>query len=310
MGDNSESHASENSSAVSDDDASSDASSYDDDPDYPLAAPRPAQPVATTARVPPIGRLPLGGISGGLSTGRPLLGLERSQASASAASAQPGLPGNFKLEALSCSSSKETSSSMARRNDALPPIPRCETPKGFVKPPKLTLTRHADESMGEETQSSAPQSIDTKHVMTVSLLSHGLALDRISAEGRLSDSSELAKTLLTRASSALGIKSEELSWFEIRPLDINSQSLADCTQVAVAVNRSGEEYCCCCCTLNITALMSYPPRLGPPCAASGCVWNVIIPSFLQGVTLSCARRVLSCRFGGPSVGQQAAGLCG
>lgn len=262
MGDNSESYASEHSSAASDDDASSDASSYDDDPDYPLVAPRPAQPVA--ARVPPIGRLPLGGISGGLSTGRSLLGLKGSLASVSAASAPAGLPGDLKMEAPSCSS-KETSSSMARHHAALPSIPRCETPKGFVRPPKLTLTRHADESMGEETQCSASQTKDAKDVMTVSLLSHGLALDRFGAEGRPSESSELAKTLLTRASSALGIKSEELSWFEVRPLDIHSHSLADCSQVAVAVNRSGKA-CCCCSSMTFPASMSHPRLLSPPLA--------------------------------------------
>jgi hypothetical protein len=81
---------------------------------------------------------------------------------------------------------------------------------------------------------------DSNTTISVSLLSHGLALDRLAIDrSPCINGQELAKALHCRVSTSMGVKAEELSWFEVRPVDLNTVRLADCHQLAVAVNRSG-----------------------------------------------------------------------
>lgn len=239
MDDNSESCATEHSDeSQSDDDYSLDSSTYDDGLDYPPVAPSAPQPVAS--KVPLIGRLPLGGISGGTPAAGLQLNLGRCVDNTTEKAGPPSRPGNEKDSILG----PRASAAIVRGRDAEPRISQCETPKGFVRPPKLTLSRPSEDLVGGGNQSSGGQGRDPTSTVTVSLLSHGLALDRLAVAGTPLSGPELSKALHCRVSTSMGVKMDELIWFEVRPLDLNSVRLEECGQLAVAVNRSGKWAIC------------------------------------------------------------------
>eukprot|EP00884_Botryococcus_braunii_P016550 jgi/Botrbrau1/3579/Bobra.0078s0033.1 len=234
MDDNSELCATQRSEqSLSDDDSSLDSSSYDDGLDYSPLAPSVPRPVAS--RVPHIGRLPLGGISGGAPRAGLQLNLGRCVVNATEATGQPSISKNDREGSFG---PRETSTAIDRERDVQPRIPQCETPTGFVKPSKLTLSRPSEDLMGGNDYGAVPGRDNSTNV-TVSLLSHGLALDRLAAAGTPLSGSELAKALHSRVSKSMGVKMEELTWFEVRPLDLSTVQLAEGCQLAVAVNRSG-----------------------------------------------------------------------